>query len=92
MHIEVYNYIHESRKHGEQNKSDTKEYILYNFIFVKLKTGKTKLTLTEIRIVVALGWRERKGIDQEGYKGISDDGNAFCLDNGVDYMDVLIHC
>ena len=44
MNYNIHNKIDESeKKNTEYKKQDTKEYILYDSIYVNTKTGKTKL-------------------------------------------------
>lgn len=66
----------ESQKYSGGNKTDTKQYIMYNFIYVRSWNGQNESILREGKSVVALGG----GLSAHVHKvAFWDDGNVLHL-------------
>ena len=59
IYTAIFNKMHQSHNVG-QKKLDTKEYILYNVIYMKFKNSPNSLLMLEVKIVVIL-WNRGKG-------------------------------
>lgn len=82
-----------SKKKKKQHCADweklgIKEYVLYNFIHIKLKKILIKTTVTTNRSVVAcLGY----GLTSKAHEGSLEVTKIFCLDLGGDPMSIYIY-
>ena len=75
----------ESQKHAKWKKPDTKDYILYDYIYMRFP-GKENLEM-ESRLVVAWGWRLQTGIsDLFGWWKYSKTVLCWWLYNSINFF------
>lgn len=77
------------KSHKQSLWSNTKEYILYDSIYIKFKNPPNKLWYKKLRLCLSLGegvWELDWELVQKDFK---DAGNILFLDLNVDYIAII---